>query len=105
MSNSILWNNALASHADEAAFSIWHDWIGDPDPGLRIIDEDPLFVTGPLGDYYLSQTSAGQETDSPGIDAGSDVSSNLGFDTKTNCTNGVCDKGRLDIGYHYPPHI
>jgi len=34
------------------------------------MDWDPLFVTGPLGDYYLSQVAAGQGSDSPCLDAG-----------------------------------
>jgi len=34
------------------------------------IDADPLFVTGPQGEYYLSQTAAGQGADSPAVNAG-----------------------------------
>jgi len=30
----------------------------------------PLFATGPLGDYYLSQSAAGQPSDSPAVDTG-----------------------------------
>ncbi len=42
-------------------------------PGAGNIDLDPLFVSGPDGDYYLSQIAAGQAVDSPCVDAGSDL--------------------------------
>jgi len=41
-------------------------WDGE---GASNFDADPLFVTGPLGDYYLSQTAAGQGEES-GVDDG-----------------------------------
>ena len=69
------------------------------------INMDPMFVSGYLGDYYLSQISAGQEIDSPCIDAGSDASVNLGYNNKTTRTNGSFDTGIVDMGYHYPPEL
>ena len=65
-------------------------------------DADPLFVTGPLGDYYLSQTHAGQAVTSPCKNAGSDSAANLGMDTKTTRTDSVADANKVDMGYHYP---
>ncbi len=73
----------------------------NPEPNC--INDDPLFVTGPDGDYYLSQAAAGQGSDSPCLDAGSDTAANLGLDTKTTRTDGVTDTGTVDIGYHYDP--
>ncbi len=70
------------------------------------ISEDPLFATGPGGEYYLGQTAAGQSVDSPCVDAGSDLASNLevlGFsmndlNTRTDLAD---DSGTVDMGFHY----
>ena len=62
---------------------------------------DPLFVTGPDGDYYLSQPEGGQGITSPCVNAGDGlVPPNSG----TTCTNQGYDLGIIDLGYHYP-HI
>ena len=71
-------------------------------PGEGNIDEDPLFVQGPLGEFYLSQIAAGQPDDSPCVDAGSDTAKNLGLDEYTTRTDEVGDKGIVDTGYHHP---
>jgi len=73
--------------------------------GKDYIYADPRFTTGPWGDYYLSQKAAGQRENSPCIDAGSDLSANLGLAQKTTRSDGVVDTGIVDIGYHYPPPI
>jgi predicted outer membrane repeat protein len=65
------------------------------------MDADPLFVTGDLGDYYLSQSPAGQTFDSPVVDAGSDTAVNLGLNEMTTMTTSECDSGGVDMGYHY----
>jgi hypothetical protein len=49
--------------------------------GAGMIDADPLFVTGLEGDYYLSQIAAGQASDSPCVDTGSQPAMNLNMDT------------------------
>lgn len=67
------------------------------------IHDDPQFATGPKGDFYLNQTAAGEGTDSPCLDAGSDTAANLGLNTKTTRTDAVTDTGQVDIGYHYDP--
>jgi hypothetical protein len=64
------------------------------------VNADPLFVTGPKGDYYLSQTPL-QASNSPCINAGSDTSWNLGLDTWTTRTDEIGDGGIVDIGFHY----
>jgi parallel beta-helix repeat protein len=71
--------------------------------GVGCIDENPLFVSGPLHDYYLSQTAAGQGSDSPCVDTGSDTAANLGLDTRTTRTDHVEDAATVDMGYHSPP--
>jgi hypothetical protein len=64
------------------------------------VNGDPLFVTGPNGDYYLSQIPL-QGSDSPCINVGSDTSWNLGLDTWTTRTDEIGDGGIVDIGFHY----
>jgi predicted outer membrane repeat protein len=66
------------------------------------IDGNPLFVTGPGGNYYLSQTPSGQANNSPCVDAGNGTASVIGVDDRTTRTDGVYDIGTADIGYHYP---
>jgi len=110
-----VWNNSMANY--------WYEWgtvcipedphcVPDgesepfePQPGTGEISQDPLFVTGPLGDYYLSQIAAGQAVDSPCVDAGSDTAANLGMDVFTTRTDSILDSGCVDMGYHYqvPP--
>jgi len=73
-------------------------------PDDHNIGDDPVFVTGPGGDFYLSQIAAGQGADSPCGDAGSDTAVNLGLGLcgRTTRTDEVPDTGVVDIGYHYP---
>jgi len=63
---------------------------------------DPLFVTGPLGNYYLSQTAAGQSQNSPCVDTGSDSANAFGLNEYTTRTNEGFDTLTVDMGYHYP---
>lgn len=69
--------------------------------GTNNFDAQPEFVPGPFGDFYLSQTSAGQAIDSPCIDAGNDTAVNLGLDAFTTRTDQAGDSGVVDIGFHY----
>jgi len=77
-----------------------YDW----DPGTfawnvesHNIEDDPLFI----GEYFLSQVSAGQLVDSNCVDTGSDLAGNLGMDTYTTRTDSVGDEGIVDMGYHH----
>ena len=63
---------------------------------------DPLFVTGPLGGFYLSQTAAGQGANSPAVDKGKGVPADYGLQGYTTRTDGAPDTGTVDIGYHHP---
>jgi hypothetical protein len=65
------------------------------------VNADPLFWIGPLGNFYLSQTAAGQGSDTPCLDAGSDTAANLGLDARTTRSDQVPDAGTVDIGFHY----
>ncbi len=88
--------------------NMWDNLHGDFDvtwtcnsgyPGQGNFSANPLWVTGPQGDYYLSQIAAGQAEDSPCVDAGNPASLLIEGTTRT---DEVRDLGRPDIGYHYP---
>jgi hypothetical protein len=127
--NCILWENEAPNGPQIAVMEVWdgsdpstatvsHSDVEDGQgavyvgPGCTLnwdnssnIDIDPYFVTGPGGDYYLSQTAAGQVVDSPCVDAGSDTAANLGMNIFTTRTDAVRDGGIVDMGYHYPNSI
>ena len=63
---------------------------------------DPLFASGPLGGFYLSQTASGQADNSPAVNEGDASAADSGFDTMTTRTDSGLDEGTVDIGYHYP---
>jgi len=72
--------------------------------------DNPVFVSGPQGDYYLSQIDSGQLVDSPCLDAGHDLATAicLSFAGETIClselatrTDEQVDGGLADVGYHY----
>lgn len=78
-------------------------------PGTGNINTDPLFVSGPDGDYRLSQLAAGQAEDSPCVDVGSDPAIDVcaTLPTGESClgdgstrTDGIHDSGQADMGYH-----
>ncbi len=70
--------------------------------GGGMIDEDPLFCTGPYGDYpdyYLSQDPCQPGVDNPCVDEGHPFSPMI---EETTRTDGHPDSGTVDMGYHYP---
>jgi parallel beta-helix repeat protein len=126
ITNSILWDNS-AYNGHEIA-------LGTGSPTLELIyctvdtgrpmaieqeigssliwdagidNTDPLFVAGPSGDYYLSQTAAGQAGTSPCVNTGNNSAASLGMDSYTTRTDAVADSGTVDRGYHYalPPGL
>ncbi|MEO0125950.1 MAG: FlgD immunoglobulin-like domain containing protein, partial [candidate division WOR-3 bacterium] len=78
-------------------------------PGPHAFSLDPLFVSGPSGEYYLSQIAAGQPEESPCVDAGDTLlmTSPLNLDSLihrwTTRSDTVYDTDRIDLGYHYLP--
>jgi hypothetical protein len=66
--------------------------------GPGMIDEDPLFVGGPQGGFYLGQTAAGQGADSPCVDSGNPDDEIVHGTTRT---DSVQDAGVVDMGYHH----
>ncbi len=95
--DSIVWGNAaqitgapIVSYTDvQAGYA-----------GTGNINADPCFVTGPDGDYYLSQIAAGQATNSPCVDAGSDTAVRVGMTFSTTRTDEALETGIVDMGYH-----
>ena len=75
--------------------------VGAGVPGPNNVYADPCFVDGPLGEYYLSQIAAGQDIDSPAVDAGSESAHESGMDEYTTRIDDTNDTGIVDIGYHY----
>ena len=79
--------------------------------GTGDITGNPLFVSGWSRDYFLSQTAAGQPSNSPCVDAGDtlDMKVPLSLDSLvhawTTRTDSVCDMDETDMGYHYPAGI
>jgi hypothetical protein len=108
--DSIVWGN----FADEIyAFngSVAHCDVEGGFPGTNNIDLDPLFVSGPGGDYHLSQIAAGQAVTSPCVDWGSEQAAYLCASSPTGVvcmddvstrTDGFGDTGWADLGYHSP---
>jgi len=100
--NCILWENVSGTEifSQYGPPTVTYCDVEGGYAGQGNIDEDPLFVSGPLHGYYLSETAAGQGADSPCIDAGSDTAANLGLDDRTTRTDEAPDVGIVDMGYH-----
>jgi len=114
MNNSIIWDNWAAveggdgyalGYGPSPVFSFSYsemglDWaafyypIYDEGPG--VIAVDPLFASGPDGDWYLGQTAAGQPADSPCVDSGQPADPPF----RTTRTDLQPDTGVVDMGYH-----
>ncbi|MHC4088921.1 MAG: right-handed parallel beta-helix repeat-containing protein [Planctomycetota bacterium] len=103
MTNCILWDGGdEITHSVYSTITITYSDIQGGWPGDGNIDADPLFVPGPVGCLYLSQTAAGQAADSPCLDAGSDTAANMDLDTMTTRSDESVDAGIVDMGYHHP---
>lgn len=69
---------------------------------------DAQFVDAPTGDYRLSQTSAGQASTSPAVDAADPETNADLIDLllgRTTSTSGATDIDAPDLGYHYPRRV
>jgi hypothetical protein len=100
--NCIIWGNSPQQiYVDSGAVYVTYSDVQGGWAGTGNIDADPLFVTGPAshGDYYLSQTAAGQPDQSLCVDAGDPASPLI---EGTTCTIQFPDSGAVDMGYHYP---
>ncbi|MCK4696587.1 MAG: chitobiase/beta-hexosaminidase C-terminal domain-containing protein, partial [Candidatus Cloacimonetes bacterium] len=78
---------------------------GTPCDMFYNISEDPLFISITEGDYFLSQLEAGQNEQSPSVNAGSGDVTEFDLETYTTRTDFYADTDIVDIGYHYPDGI
>lgn len=113
--NTILWDNVVGGGSQvgeiaqlapvDAVYAINHScvkgWTGLRG-GTGNIGDDPLFTSGPLSCYYLSQTAAGLAADSPCVDAGDMLAVDLDLDSRTTRSDESGDAGTVDMGYHHP---
>jgi len=76
--------------------------VGSIPGGSDNIYGNPLFVSGNLGAYYLSQLDANDPAESPAVDAGSVTAASVGLDTVTTHRFNKPDADEVDLGYHYP---
>lgn len=110
LSHCIQWNGGI-DYDYTSGYSVTYSNTEIPYAGAGNISEDPMFVTGPGGAYYLSQVAAGQAADSPCVDAGETDASETCFQSETvqYCMSDYVtrsdegfDAGIVDMGYHYP---
>ena len=98
--DTIVWNVTLPGNPDlSGSMTVTYTDVEGGHPGTGNINADPQFISGPDGDYYLSQTAAGQGSNSPCVDVGDPVSV---LPTGTTRTDMVQDSGIVDMGLHYP---
>ena len=102
ITNCILWGDTPEELSGSGEPTVTYCDVQGGWPGNGNIDADPLWATGPLGDFYLSQQQCGQPEDSPCLDAGKGKARKLGLKKYTTCTEGKKDKKKVDMGYHYP---
>ncbi len=111
--NGIICNNNV--YGNEPNFNNCPLGIGNTSWGFNIngtacdscfnISEDPLFVSNQNGNYFLSQIVAGQNEQSPCVNAGSGDVTEFELENYTTRTDSIADIAIVDIGYHYPDGI
>jgi hypothetical protein len=101
ITNSILWDGGSEIWNDYGStLSVTYSDVEGGSVGDGNIETDPNFISGPLGDYYLSQIAAGQASNSPCVNTGIGTAGTLGLGQSTTRTDGVSDEGVVDMGYH-----
>jgi hypothetical protein len=111
--NSVICNNNV--YDNEPNFNNCPPGIGDTSWGFNYIgiscdscfniSEDPLFISNQNGNFFLSQIEAGQNEQSPCVNAGSSDVTEFDMGNYTTRTDSISDNGFVDIGYHYPNGI
>ena len=102
LANCILWGDTPNEIGGSANPVVTFSDVQGGWPGEGNIDKDPRFVTGPLGDFYLSQKRAGQDKNSPCVNKGDGTAKELSLKKYTTRTDHKKDRKRVDMGYHYP---
>ncbi len=112
LTGCILWGNRTSSGSGElaqiesafppnVAFCCIDGWTGTWG-GAANFGDDPLFIPGPIGCYYLSDIATGHATSSPCIDSGQSDVATARLAAFTTSSSESVDVGTVDIGYHYP---
>ncbi len=108
--SSIIWGNSAPEASDFHAYYLdatpryccIRDWsLG----GEGNISDDPLFTAGPQGSLYLSSCDAGQDVDSPCIDAGAVFANHEIPRNLTTRSDEEVDQPPVDMGFHYTPEL
>ena len=101
---SLFYNNPNGDYYDSGTELVYTGagQVGSIPGGVANLYGDPLFTAGLFGNYYLSQILAGQASNSPALDNGSDTAANLHLNALMTRTDNVADTGQVDRGYHYP---
>ncbi len=115
ITDSILWGNSPDEvYGQITDLSVTYTTVQGGHTGEGNLNLDPIFITGPLGGFYLSHLDSGQQSTSPCVNSGSDSAGAVCYnapgemfcmDSLTTRTDHVADSGSLDMGYHYPPDI
>ena len=90
--------DVICCDMDQEGYGAEGSGAADEDGNIRL---DPLFAGGSMT-YFLSQTAAGQASDSPCVDAAAETPVStwlIGY--RTTRTDRVPDEYRTDIGFHY----
>ncbi len=97
--------NVQGSTVTLIANDVWNNTTNyiNATPDGASIAQDPLYSAGPWGNFYLSQTAAGQGSNSPAVNAGSRSAVAAAVSDLTTRTDHVTDVGNVDMGFHYPP--
>lgn len=99
LTDCILWRNGDDVYGVSCSDITYCDIEdGDCGSGEGNISDDPLFVVG----YHLSQTAAGQDSNSQCVDAGSDYAASQGLASRSTRTDQKPDLYIVDLGWHYP---
>jgi hypothetical protein len=98
ISNTIIYQNVCPQSLYEP-LQITYSCITGGYVGIGNINSNPQFVSTPIGNYFLSQISAGQPIQSPCVNTGCPDSLMI---TGTTRTDGWQDTGIIDMGFHYP---
>jgi len=82
--NNLVWNNSVEYYGVK--------------PGEKEISKDPLYIKGKAfdsGQYFLA-------ADSPALNSGNKSAKDLNMDESSTQPDKTPDKGKADLGYHYP---
>jgi len=103
VTNSILWEDSVPEIGGTGGMpTVSYSDVQGGYLGTGNLDLDPLFVSGGVGAFYLSQTAAGQGSDSPCVNAGDPATAEWGWRSLTTRTDQEADAEPADMGYHYP---